>query len=62
MLEIGFDGRDDNPCLHRDHFKPGDRHTHPCVNDDPLVQDAVEDVNEGGAARRSFKAHMAPFG
>ena len=50
VLQISVDGSDDDAGLDRDQVNAHERDPHPGVNDDPFVQDAIENIDKAGSA------------
>src|SRR5215475_14071990 len=57
VLQICVDRRDHDARLDGDQIDPHQRNADPCVDDDPLVEYSIEDVNETCTARGSFNGH-----
>src|SRR6266536_6166813 len=55
--EVGIDGGDHDARLHGDQVDPDERDADPCVDDDPLIEDAIEYVDEARASRMAFNRH-----
>ena len=51
IFQVRIDGGDDHAGFDGDEVDPDQRDAHPGVDDDALVQDAVENVDETRAAR-----------
>ena len=50
VLEVGVDRRDDDASFDRDEVDADQRNADPRVDDDPLVEDAIEHVDETRSA------------
>ena len=59
VLQVGVDRRDDDARLDGDQVDADQRHAHPGIDDDALVQDAIENVDETCSACCSFNCHSA---
>src|SRR3712207_9529419 len=57
VLEVGVDGGDDDARLDRDQVDADERDADPRVDDDALVQHAVEHVNQAGSAGCPLNSH-----
>src|SRR3954463_150078 len=65
VLQVGVDRRDDNTRFDSDQVDPQQRHADPRVDDDALVEHAIEDVDETCAAWGAFNCHavlLPPWG
>ena len=58
MLEMRFDGCDDDVRVRGDELEPRGRNAYPCIDDHTPVQDAIEDVDEDVAVSVSFETHV----
>jgi hypothetical protein len=59
VLQVGVDRGDDDADFDGDEVDPDKRHTHPCVDDNPLVEDAIKHVDKAGSAGRTLNGHGA---
>jgi hypothetical protein len=57
VAQIGVDRRDNDTRFNRDQVNANQGDAHPCVDDDPLVENAIEHVDETGSARSSLNGH-----
>src|SRR5262249_59845007 len=62
VLEVRVDGGDDDPRLDGDEIDADQRHAHPGIDDDSLVQYSIEHVDEAGPAGGPFNWHRSPPG
>lgn len=63
VSKIGGDRGDDNPCFHRHQLDADERKTNPRVDDDPLVQYAIQYLDEVRTGAHSFdRHHHSPAG
>src|SRR5262249_6992839 len=59
VLQVCVDRRDDDTCFDGDEVDADQRDADPGVDDNSLVEHAVEDVDETGAAGCTFNGHRA---
>src|ERR1700687_5055236 len=61
--QVSVDGGDDHTCFDGDEVDADERHAHPSVDDDALVQDAVEHIDETRTTRTAFydRHLLTPF-
>ena len=57
MRKISFYGSDYDLCLNLKQVEASHRNSHPCINDDTLVQHPVKDVYKAGFGRHWFHSH-----
>src|SRR5581483_7172635 len=57
ILQVCVDGRHDDPRLNRNQIDADEGNTHPRVDDDALVENAIKDVDETRSAGGSFNGH-----
>jgi len=57
VSQICLERRDDNARLDRDEVNPDECHADPRVDDNPFVEDAVEDVDQTLPAIRGIDQH-----
>ena len=62
VLQVRVDRRDDDARFDGDQVDADQRDAHPGVDDDALVQDAIQNVDETCAACCSFNCHSAAPG
>ena len=58
VLEVRVDRGDDDARLDGDEVDADEGHAHPRVDDDPLVENAIENVDEARSTRCAFNGHV----
>ncbi len=58
LPRIGFEGSNDNMPFDRDQIYAHQGEAHPPIDDDALVENAVQNVNKGQFTRGSLNPHI----
>jgi hypothetical protein len=60
MREVGLYRSDDDPSFHLKQIKADQRHSHPRIDDNALVQHPIQHVYEAVLGRRRFQSNDCP--
>ena len=59
VIQICVYRRHDDPGIDLDEVNPGDRDTAPSIDDDALIQDAIEHIEEVAACEVAVSSHAS---